>query len=29
VFMSAEFKTDAGQRIANVSSVHKVLGHAD
>lgn len=25
VFMSAEFKTDGGQRIANATSVHKVL----
>lgn len=29
VFMSAEFKSDAGARIASVSSVHKVLDHAD
>ncbi len=26
VFMNAEFKTDAGDRIANATSVHKVLG---
>ena len=26
VFMSAEFRTDAGQRIVVASSVHKVLG---
>ena len=26
VFMNAEFKTDAGERIANATSVHKVLG---
>lgn len=26
VFMSAEFRTDAGERIAAASSVHKVLG---
>lgn len=25
VFMSAEFRTDAGERIAAASSVHKVL----
>ena len=29
VFMSAEFRTDAGERIVTASSVHKVLGHAD
>jgi len=28
VFMNAEFKTDAGERIANATSVHKVLGAA-
>lgn len=26
VFMNTEFKTDGGERIANVASVHKVLG---
>lgn len=26
VFMSAEFKTDAGERIATASSVHKLAG---
>ena len=26
VFMGAEFTTDAGERIANASSVHKVVG---
>jgi hypothetical protein len=26
VFMSAEFRTDGGERIAAASSVHKVLG---
>lgn len=26
LFMSAEFRTDAGERVAAVSSVHKVLG---
>jgi len=26
VFMSAEFRTDAGERIATASSVHKVSG---
>jgi hypothetical protein len=26
VFMSAEFRTDGGERIAVASSVHKVLG---
>jgi hypothetical protein len=26
VFMSAEFKSDSGERIAAASSVHKVLG---
>lgn len=26
VFMSAEFRTDSGERIATVASVHKVLG---
>lgn len=26
VFMSAEFRTDAGERIVMASSVHKVLG---
>jgi hypothetical protein len=25
IFMTAEFKTDAGERIANATSVHKVL----
>ncbi|MEZ5960482.1 MAG: hypothetical protein R3C30_08635 [Hyphomonadaceae bacterium] len=28
VFMSAEFRTDAGERIATANSVHKVLGAA-
>jgi hypothetical protein len=26
LFMSAEFRTDAGERIVTASSVHKVLG---
>jgi len=26
VFMSAEFKSDAGARIANATSVHKLIG---
>ncbi len=26
VFMNADFRTDAGERIATASSVHKVLG---
>jgi hypothetical protein len=26
VFMNAEFRTDAGERIVTASSVHKVLG---
>jgi hypothetical protein len=26
VFMAAEFRTDAGERIVTASSVHKVLG---
>lgn len=26
VFMSAEFRTDSGERIVTASSVHKVLG---